>query len=167
MFVQAKRKRLKKYLIFLCLFLALTGCGGNIQKQNAEQFILLLTDCKTYETATTDSEFLEKYFKPYFTEDGYEKFLADKIHYIYPQLFYLEETEKTRVVRIQTTNVTKQKENQILQIEIKYALESGEEVEFLEDHFQVTMNKAGEIEEFLVLNTSDSMHKLVIDVKIY
>lgn len=167
MSVQAKKKNLKKYLIFLYLFLGLTGCVSSVQKHNVEEFILLLIDCETYETATTDSEFLEKYFKPYFTEEGYEKFLADKIHYIYPQLFYVEETQKTSVIRIENTKVTKGEGNQILEIEIKYALESGEEVELLEDHFQVTMNEAGKIEEFLVLNTSDSMHKLVIDVKIY
>lgn len=165
-------KSRKYYKILICSMLCvilislLVGCGKSKEKEVAKAFIMKMTSCETYKNASTDKNLMYTAFNEYFEEEGYEKFLNDKIPYIYPQLFYMTDATSTQLIRLENTASYEAGGKSVLEYTIKYGLKTKKDTTMMRDQIRLEVSKENKIGEVLILNHSDIMHKLFIDIKV-
>lgn len=159
-------------MIIVCLTLS-TGCKKDNKTKVIQQFIRTQINDETcllsYEAPTeAKNRFLE-----YFTEEGYEDYLDEAFGYLYPQLFYAYNIETFDVQHINSKKLREIENQVIYECEVKYNVHlkkekeksKAESIEMI-DYLQVTIDQHNKITNVIVLNTSDIIKKLILDVKV-
>jgi len=161
---------MKKILISLFMGLLITlflaGCTKDRQGKIAEEFITKMINCSTYNTTEKNEERLPIIFESYFSEEDYKQFVTSQMCYIYPELFRITQAKNIKGINIRQVHKIKQKDSIKLKYKIEYTLESENKKTKMKDEITLEISKKGKITEVLILNTSDVIHKLFLDIKV-
>lgn len=170
---------MKRIWIFLtlmytiCLSVWLWGCKQDASTTLLEQFIAKQVACETYQLAQGDEEVLKNSFSEFFTQESYQKYLDDVVGYMYPQLYYQTNAKEVNLKHIKHKDVTKnQDQSSTYTFEVEYqiisAKQDGKKVEKIgmKDQTQITIDKNNKIISVILLNTSDIIAKLFLDIKV-
>lgn len=162
-------------LIMLCLSCIgiFTGCQKNNTLKQAKRFIHTQINCETYKETKGDEALVKETFLEFFNEEAYQKYLDDVFGYMYPQLFYMTNADEVQIQKIKCNETTKQVDgSNKYQFEVKYTIipEKKEEEEVsnisMKDILEITVNKENKLTEVIILNTSDTIKRLFLDVKV-
>lgn len=155
-----------------CLY-SLVGCQNDNSMKVIEHFIHTQINSETYEEAKGDEVQLKESFKSFFIKDGYEKYLEDMFGYMYPLLFDITHAEQVKVEEIKCEKVKKLEDGeQEYEVKVAYTIIPHKKEEEdranmnMVDRLLVTLNKEDKIVQVIILNTSDVINKLILDVKI-
>ncbi len=169
-------KRIKIIFVLsyiVSLSLVLSGCQQDASIKVLQQFIIRQVQCETYKEAQGDEAILKKSFSEFFTEESYQKYLDDVVGYMYPQLYYQTNADQVKIKSVVCKSVTKQgNELKTYTFEVNYQIipveKEGEKVEkiAMSDQTQITIDKNNKITEVVLLNTSDIIAKLFLDIKV-
>lgn len=176
-----RRDKMKKSYVNIFLFITSigilifnVGCQKNESQKVAEKFIKTQVNCGTYITSAGDEEVLKKVFLDFFTEETYEQYLDDAVGYFYPELFRVLHVDESNIHKIKCKEKTKNTDGSITyEFEVSYTLVDLDESKKktvdkykLKDYLQITMNEQDKITKVVVLNTSDIIKKLFLDIKV-
>lgn len=160
-------------IMCLCSVGILLGCQKNNTLRQAERFINTQINCETYKKASGDEALLKETFLEYFEEDAYQKYLDDVFGYMYPQLFYVTDADEIKIQKIKCKETKKLSDgSNKYQFEVKYMIipvqEKGKKISniSMKDLLEITVNNENKLTEVVILNTSDTIKKLFLDVKI-
>lgn len=144
------------------------GCEKDSKLKNAEAFIKMQVDCETYKDIDDAKEDeLKQKFLVYLTEEGYAQYEEEVFMYMYPQIFYMTSAEETKIKKIKCKQASKEEETYNYIFEVKYdIITKGKKKIHMTDEIELTMNSKGQIIRAIILNSSDLIHKLFLDVKI-
>lgn len=169
-------KRLKTFLALsyiMSLSLLLSGCKQDASIKVLQQFIMKQVQCETYKAVKGDEQALKNSFSEFFTEESYQKYLDDVVGYMYPQLYYQTNAEEVKIKSIICKSVTKnENELKTYTFEVNYQIipagEDGKKVKriIMSDHTQITIDRNNKIISVVLLNTSDIIAKLFLDIKV-
>ena len=173
---QMKKIYIKIFFLIMMLsnLVFLAGCQKDENQEIGEAFIRTQINCGTYITSAGDEEVLKKVFLEFFTEETYQQYLEDAVGYFYPQLFYMLNADESNIHKIKCT---KEKENAdgttTYEFTVKYTLVDLDEDQKkaintvkLEDYLQISVNGEHKITKVIILNTSDIIKKLFLDIKV-
>lgn len=166
-----------KYIGLMVMCLCSIGMFVGYKKNNtlrqAERFINTQVNCETYRKVGGDQFLLEEIFLEYFEKDAYEKYLNDVFGYMYPQLFYVTNADQIKMQKIKCKETKKLRGGlNKYQFEIKYTIipvqEEGKKISniSMQDVLEITVNNENKLTEVIVLNTSDIIKKLFLDIKV-
>lgn len=166
-----------KYIGLIIMCLCSIGMHAGYKKNNtlrqAERFINTQINCETYRKVGGDKFLLEEIFLEYFEKDAYQKYLNDVFGYMYPQLFYVTNADQIKMQKIKCKETKKLKGGlNKYQFEIKYTIipirEKGKKISniSMQDVLEITVNNENKLTEVIVLNTSDIIKKLFLDIKV-
>lgn len=176
-----RRDKMKKshmqyfFLIgMVSILLLISGCEKDSKKEVAEQFIRTQVSCATYIGADGDKEVLKNIFLDFFTEESYQKYLDDVVGYLYPQLFYMLSADQTNIKKIKCIEMKKNKDGTVTyDFEVNYILMNLDEEKKktisktkLKDYLKITLDNEAKITQVVILNTSDIIKKLFLDIKV-
>lgn len=157
----------------ICVSMLLGGCRQDNTAIRLEQFIAKQVACETYQLAQGNEDVLKESFSEFFTEESYQKYLEDVVGYMYPQLYYQTNAKEVKLKHIKLKKVSKnQKQSSTYTFEVEYqimsAKQDGKKVEKIEmnDQTQITIDKNNKIISVILLNTSDIIAKLFLDIKV-
>lgn len=162
-------------LMIMCLscMIMFIGCQKSNELKQAERFIKTQINCETFKEASGDEGLLKETFLEFFEEEAYEKYLEDVFGYMYPQLFYITNADEVKIEKIICKEEVKQPDgSNKYQFEVKYTIipvsKKGKKVTLItmEDRLKITVNKENKLTEVIILNTSDVIKKLFLDVKV-
>ena len=162
-----------KLSYIMSLVLLLTACQKDASIEVLQDFIVKQVQCETYKEAGGDSEALQKVFSPYFTEESYQKYLDDVVGYMYPQLYYMTNADKVIVKSIICKSVVPQENGlKAYTFEVNYQIapveKNDRKVEkiVMSDDTIIIIDANNKIQEVILLNTSDIIGKLFLDIKV-
>lgn len=163
--------RIKKILwglIIIGIFSLTVGCQKDNKLKNAEAFIRMQLECETYKNiADAKEDALKQKFLVYLTEEGYAQYEKEAFLYMYPQIFHLTSAEKTNIKKIKCKQISKEGEERKCVFEVKYDIITTKRKKVhMKDEIELTINSKGQITRVIILNSSDLIHKLFLDVKI-
>jgi len=157
----------------LCCITLFVGCQKNDSLKQAERFINTQINCGTFKEANGDEALLKETFLDFFEEEAYQKFLDDVFGYMYPQLFYITNANEIKIKKIKCKETIKQADGtNKYQFEVNYTIipihKEGEKVTniSMKDMLEITVNKENKLTKVIILNTSDTIKKLFLDVKV-
>lgn len=169
-------KILRRILIIGLCALSMTifvGCKKDPTIEILQQFIIKQVDCKTYLDAKGNENLLKESFSTYFTEDTYQKYLDDVTGYMYPQLYYITNAKEVKIKSIVCNKVTPlQNDLKTYSFTINYQIIpqdiDGEKAKniAMSDDTLITINAANKIQEVVILNTSDIIGDMFLDIKV-
>ncbi len=171
------RKICLQFLIFIGVLISgmsMTACQKSKQQNIAEQFIKTQINCSTYITSEGDEEVLKEIFLEFFTEEAYQQYLDEAVGYFYPQLFYLLNADKSRIHKVKCNKKVKTSDGMNrYEFEVSYSLMNLDENQKkakdtikLKDYLQITIDENNKINNVVILNTSDIIKKLFLDIKV-
>ena len=166
-----------KYIGSIIICLSCIGIFVSCQKHNtlkqAERFIHTQINCETFKKADGDEALIKEIFLEFFEEEAYQEYLDDLFGYMYPQLFYITNAEEVKIQEIKCKKATRQSDDSnTYQFEVKYTIiskkQKGEEVNHIsmKDILEIAVNKENKLTKVIILNTSDTIKKLFLDVKV-
>ncbi|MDF2594406.1 MAG: hypothetical protein K0R69_747 [Clostridia bacterium] len=158
---------MKKILMGILSILFLAGCSGHSQNKTAQVLIAKMTNCSTYSDLEKNKEGLPILVEQYFSPEGYERFVSSRVGFIYPQFFQRIKGEKTEKIRIKKVKQFKERDSVKFNYKVNYVVISNGEKVKMTDYITVEVDKSNLINEVLILNTSDIIHKMYLDIKIY
>lgn len=157
----------------ISLVLILTGCQKDTSIEVLQKFIVKQVQCETYKNAAGDSETLKEVFAPFFTEESYQKYLDQVVGYMYPQLYYVTNADKVIVKSIICKSVVPQENGlKAYTFEVNYQIvpvkKDDKEVEkiVMRDDTKIIIDENNTIQDVVLLNTSDIIGKLFLDIKV-
>ncbi len=169
-------KFLRRVLIMgLCALsmVIFVGCKKDPTIETLQQFIIKQVDCNTYLEAKGDENELKKAFSLYFTEDTYQKYLDDVTGYMYPQLYYITNAKEVKIKSIVCNKVTPLPNDlKTYKFTINYQIvpettDGGKTKNIaMSDNTLITVNAADKIQEVIILNTSDIIGDMFLDIKV-
>lgn len=169
-------KRIKSFFALsyiVSLSLLLSGCKQDSSIKMLQQFIMKQVQCETYKEVKGDENALKKSFSEFFTEESYQKYLDDVVGYMYPQLYYQTNADQVKIKSIICKSVTKNaNESKTYTFEVNYQIipveEENKRVEkmAMSDQTQITIDRNNKIIDVILLNTSDIIAKLFLDIKV-
>lgn len=173
-----KMKRLYKrgilVMTLLSMVMFMSGCQKDENQKVAEQFIKTQINCNTYVKSEGDKEVLKTVFLEFFTEESYQQYLDDVVGYFYPQLFHQLNADESNIKKIKCKEKTKDSGGTTMyEYEVTYTLTGVNEktkkkddtTKFV-DYLQITVDEQNKITQVAILNTSDIIKKLFLDVKV-
>ncbi len=169
-------KFLRRVLIIgLCTInmVVFLGCKKDVTVEILQQFIIKQVDCKTYLDAQGDERVIKETFSPYFTEETYQKYLNDVTGYMYPQLYYITNAAEVNLKNIVCNKVMKlENELRTYKFTINYQIiphhRDGQTTKNIDmrDTTLITVDSADKIQEVIILNTSDIIGDIFLDIKV-
>ena len=166
---------IKVLTVALCIIsmIVVSGCTKDPTIKVLQQFIIKQVDCKTYLDAKGDEKALKEAFSEYFTEETYQKYLDDVTGYMYPQLYYITNAEEVKISSIACNKVTPlPNDYKTYNFTVNYQIIprkiDGQETKniAMSDDLLITVNLANEIQEVVILNTSDLIGDMFLDIKV-
>ena len=154
-------------VIYLGLILGslviLEGCQKDAQQEMIETFVRTQVNCNTYEEAGYKPEALKNIFLEFFTEESYETYLKNLFGYLYPEFFKAFDVKKCDIhqIKILEKRETDQKA-MVYIVKVEYMADKMK----MNDYFQMKVGKENKINEITILNTSDIIKKMILDIKV-
>lgn len=174
-----KKEEMKRTKVFLTLIyiiglsLVLSGCKQDASIKVLQEFIIKQVACETYKEAKGNEETLKQSFITFFTEESYQKYLDDVVGYMYPHLYYQTNADEVKIKSIVCKRVTKgANEFKTYTFDVSYQIiplaEEGKKAKkiAMRDQMQITIDKKNKITNVVLLNTSDIIAKLFLDIKV-
>lgn len=155
-----KDKNMKVFMLIMMISLFVTGCGRSEYMKKAEIFIKDQVNCETYKL--TDEETVKQIFEKSLTPEAYQAYKDNYFLYMYPDFF---NSVKAQSVTIKRINCTKKIDNTYI-FSVKYTVNTANKKLDMTDNISINMNENQQIIEVMILNTSDLIKKLYLDVKI-
>lgn len=160
-------------MCIICVSILLGGCRQDSKAIQLEKFIAKQVACETYQLAQGNEDVLKESFSEFFTQESYQKYLDDVVGYMYPQLYYQTNAKEVKLKHIKLKKVSKnQKDLSTYTFEVVYQIiseeQGGKKVKRIEmkDQSQITIDKDNKIVSVVLLNTSDIIAKLFLDIKV-
>ena len=157
----------------MSLMFILSGCQKDASIEVLQEFIITQVQCETYKEAAGDTEVLKKSFERFFTEETYQRYLDDVVGYMYPQLYYITNADQVKIKSVICKSVTSQENGlKTYTFEVNYQIITVEKEDkkadkiAMSDDTQITIDKNNKIQEVILLNTSDIIGKLFLDIKV-
>ena len=170
--IKILRRVLMIGLCMLSMFI-FVGCKKDPTIEILQQFIIKQVDCKTYLDAKGDEKVLKETFSTYFTEETYQKYLDDVTGYMYPQLYYITNAAEVKIKSIVCNKVTPQMNDfKTYSFTVNYQIVpqkiDGKKPKniAMSDDTLITINAANKIQEVVILNTSDIIGDMFLDIKV-
>lgn len=177
--MKKKEEKMKKNRFFwmlsyiLTVSLLLSGCKQDASIEVLQRFIMKQVECETYKAVKGDEQALKQSFSEFFTEEGYQKYLDDVVGYMYPQLYYQTNADEVKIKSIICKSVIKEaNECKIYTFEVNYQIIPLEEKSKkankipMSDQTQITIDRNNKITNVILINTSDIIAKLFLDIKV-
>ena len=163
---ESVQKELKLLLLIVLSIFCLTACGEKATHiKKAESFIKLQVDCGTYQEV--DEPEIKEKFLNYMSEEAYEAYKKEQFLYMYPDLFEQLGAKEVEIKKIKCTQSTKdEKENYTCEFEVSYKIKTNNKSIDMVDHLRIKLTQEGQVVEDIILNTSDLIKKLILDIKI-
>ncbi|MDF2878909.1 MAG: hypothetical protein K0S30_2005 [Clostridia bacterium] len=158
---------MKKILVGVVVTLLLIGCCGDSKDKTAQLLITKMVACSTYSELEKNKEGLPVLLEQYFSPEGYESFVSSRVGFIYPQFFQRIKGEKTEKIKIKRVKKLKERDSVKFNYKVNYVVVFHGGKLKMTDQITVKMDKSNKITEVLILNTSDIIHKMYLDIKIY
>ncbi len=157
---------MKKIVIGLLIILLLAGCTQNKEKQLAQECVTKMIAYDTYNKSEKNKDNLPIILEQYFTEEGYHQFVTEKIGYIYPEFLRLSKAEDTEKIKIKKIKTSKQKDSIRLICDVEYTIIYPHKKIKMKDTIVLRIDRNNKITEVLILNTSDIIGKMFLDMRI-
>lgn len=160
-------------MVYLSCIGIFTGCEKNSALNQTRRFIHTQINCEIYKETSGNEALLKETFLEFFNEETYQKYLDDVFGYMYPQLFYITNANEIQIQKIKCNEITKQVDgSNKYQFEVKYIIIPEEQEKedainiSMKDVLDITVDKENKLTEVIILNTSDTIKKLFLDVKV-
>lgn len=161
-----KKRSIGIIIILLGSVIFLSQLIGDKSKYIGEEFIRALVNENTYKNHKEGVDGASEYFETYFSKEGYEAFILNKIPYLYPAL--LNKVEGMEYQKLNIKCMSKREEGglKLLEYEVKYTIITKDGKIKLKDYIEIGLDERGIMKSVVVLNTSDIMQELILDVKV-
>ncbi|MDF2612364.1 MAG: hypothetical protein K0S71_150 [Clostridia bacterium] len=155
-----------KLLIGVMGILLLAGCTKDTQEEKIEELITKMISCNTYQNAEKNKDQIPSEFEQYFSEDGYKQFITSQMSYIYPEFHRMSKAKDTTAIKIKQVSKIKLKDRTKFKYNLEYIVLVKNEKVKMKDQITIQVSRKNQVIEILILNTSDVMHKLFLDVRV-
>lgn len=170
MFIKDRDKQkkgffMRKKIAMLLMIFVISGCGKSQSQSIAEEMLVKLITHTTYTQEELNQDNIPQTIASCFSEDGYVQFISSQTAYIYSAFFKEFKVEDTRDIKLKKIKV-KQHDKSQLTYQIQYQVRYGQKWIKMKDMITLKIDRENQVTDFLILNNSDIIRKMFLDVRI-
>ena len=157
---------MKKIAAIILMSFILSGCSTERQRDLAEEIIAIMISVPLESAREYNEDHLPVVLETYFSKDGYTQLVSDKTGYIYSEYLRLTGARDTEGIKIK--KVKKNKVGPMTQLTcfVEYRVIYDEKKVKMEDTIVLSFNKENEVTRFLILNSSDIIGKMFLNLRV-